>query len=194
MARPNRLLVDKGAYHITSRGHNRYRLFDSLNDYKIYKKIIRDYKKEFIFDIFHYCPMPNHTHLLLRVDKGEELPRIMQGINQSYATHYKRTYNLIGNLFQGRYKSVFIDSDEYLLECGRYIERNPLRAGIVSNLSDYYFSSYNFYANGKKDDIVTPNPCYLALSNDPEERMKLYKEYISQKRPYETIIDKGLKI
>ena len=138
--------------------------------------------------------MPNHTHILLKAETGYELPRIMQCINQSYAKHYKRVYKLIGNLFQGRYKSIFIDSDEYLLECGRYIERNPLRAGIVADLSEYYFSSYNFYANGRKDDIITPNPCYLALSEDPKERKRLYKEYVLQKRPYETIVGKGLKI
>ena len=194
MARGARLLVDGGVYHITNRGHNRYRLFHSLDDYKIYKKLIKDYKKKFNFDIFHYCLMPNHTHILIKVAIGNELPRIMQGINQSYAKHYKRVYKLIGNLFQGRYNSIFIDSDEYLLECGRYIERNPLRAGMVADLSEYYFSSYNFYANGRGDDIITLDPCYIALSEDPKERKRLYKEYVLQKRPYEVIVDKGLKI
>jgi len=194
MARQGRLLVDGGVYHITSRGHNRYKLFHSLGDYAIYKKSIKDYKEKFIFDVFHYCLMPNHAHILLRVNKGAELPRIMQRINQSYASHYRKSYKLIGNLFQGRYKSFFVDKDEYLLECGRYIERNPLRAGIVTDLSDYKFSSYDFYVNGKKDDIVTPDPCYLELSNDSKERIKLYREYILKKRPYEAIIDKGLRI
>src|SRR3989338_3874695 len=194
MARLGRVLVDGGVYHITNRGHNRYRLFHSLDDYKAYRKAIRDYQKRFSFDIFHYCLMPNHTHILVTVAVGNELPRIMQGINQSYAKHYKRSYKLIGNLFQGRYGSIFIDSDEYLMECGRYIERNPLRANLVADLSDYYFSSYNYYARGRKDDIITPGLCYIALSAEPKERMGLYKEYVLQKRPYETILDKGLKI
>jgi len=194
MARQGRVLVDGGIYHITNRGHNRYRLFHSLDDYKIYKKEIRSYKKRFNFDIFHYCLMPNHTHILIKVARGNELPRIMQGINQSYARHYKKGYKLIGNLFQGRYKSILIDTDEYLIECGRYIERNPLRAGLVADISNYYFSSYNYYANGRKDDIITTYPCYCALSDDPKERMRLYKEYVLQKRPYETMLDKGLKI
>ena len=194
MARSARILVDGGIYHITSRGHNRYRLFHSLDDYKIYKRIIGDYKKEFVFDIFHYCLMPNHPHLLLKVQKGFELPRVMQGINQSYSGYYKRKYKLIGNLFQGRYASIFIDSDEYLMECGRYIERNPLRAGMVADLSEYCFSSYNFYVNDRKDDIITPNPCYLALSKDPKERKELYKKYVLEARPYETILDKSLKV
>ncbi len=194
MARAGRVLVDGGIYHITNRGHNRYILFHSLDDYKAYKKEMKSYKKSFDFDVFHYCLMPNHTHILIKVTIGNELPRIMQGINQSYAKYYKRSYKLIGNLFQGRYKSFFIESDDYLMECGRYIERNPLRAGLVADLSDYYFSSYNYYVRCRKDDIITPDPCYLALSGDPKERMRLYKEYVLQNRPYETMLDKELKI
>ena len=194
MARQCRTLIDNGVYHITNRGHNKYRLFHSLDDYKAYKWDIRNYKKKFNFDVFHYCLMPNHTHLLIRVAIGNELPRIMQGISQSYAKHYKRNYKLIGNLFQGRYKSIFIGNDDYLMECGRYIERNPLRADLVADLSDYYFSSYNYYSGCKRDDIITPDPCYLVLSTDSRERMRLYNEYILQKRPYEAILDKRLKI
>jgi putative transposase len=82
----------------------------------------------------------------------------------------------------------------FMARQGQYIERNPLRAGMVADLSEYYFSSYNYYVRGRSDDIITPDPCYLALSNDPKERMRLYTEYVLQKRPYETMLDKGLKI
>ena len=194
MARQGRVLVDNGIYHIISRGHNRHKLFHSLDDYKIYKKFIREYKALFNFNVFHYCFMPNHVHLLLRVKNGFELPKIMQGVNQSYSRHYKRVYRLVGNVFQGRYKGLSIDKDGYLLECGRYIERNPLRARIVANLSEYYFSSYNFYAKGRKDYIITTNPLYEELSKDPVERMKLYRDYLLQERPYEHIVDDRLKI
>ncbi len=64
MARQGRLLVDGGIYHIIGRGHNRYKLFHSFDDYDEFKEIIREYKKTFAFDVFHYCLMPNHTHLL----------------------------------------------------------------------------------------------------------------------------------
>ncbi|MFA5144013.1 MAG: transposase [Candidatus Omnitrophota bacterium] len=194
MGRPNRILVDGGVYHIINRGHNRYKVFNSLDDYKAYKDIIRRYKEDFKFDLFHYCLMPNHIHLLLRISRGIELPRLMQAMTQAYAKHYKKQYKFIGNLFQGRYKSPYIDKDEYLLECGRYIERNPLRAHMVSDLSQYNFSSYNFYAGGKKDDIITENPLYKALSSDPSMQKRLYREYLLQERPYENIIDKEFKI
>ena len=189
-----RFLMDGGIYHIISRGHNRYRLFNKAGDYKTYKDIIIDCKEKYNFNLFHYCLMPNHVHLLLKIANGPELPHLMQRINQSYAKHYKRSYKLIGNLFQGRYKSLLIDRDEYLLECGRYIERNPLRAKMVDVLTQYYFSSYNFYAKGRTDGIIEYNPLYLELSKDPKERAALYKDYVSQVRPYESIIDKKFKL
>lgn len=194
MGRPKRALIDGGIYHIMSRGHNRYKIFNSPHDYKVYKELLRRYKKKFYFDLFHYCLMPNHIHLLLRIARGLQLPNLMQGLNQSYAKHYKRSYGLIGNLFQGRYKGLTIDKDEYLLECARYIERNPLRAGMVRDPAGYDFSSFNYYANGVKDDIITPNPRYEELSGNRKKRIKLYTEYLLQPRPYETIVDQRFRI
>ncbi len=194
MGRPHRVLVDNGVYHIINRGHNRYRIFNSPDDYEAYKDIIRKYRLTFQFDLFHYCLMPNHIHLLLRIAVGAELPRLMQAITQAYAKHYKKQYKLTGNLFQGRYKSPYIDKDGYLLECGRYIERNPLRAHIVGDLSQYHFSSYNFYAAGRNDNIITPNPLYEAMSRDISGRREAYKDYLLQDRPYDDIVDKRFKM
>lgn len=194
MGRPKRNFVDNGIFHITSRGHNRYKLFHSPEDYNVYRHILKRHKKRFHFYIFNYCLMSNHPHLLLRIEQGEELPRLMQGINQSYAKYYKKVYGLVGNLFQGRYNSEYIDKDSYLLECARYIERNPLRANIVKELSEYPYSSYNFYAYGKKDDIITINLLYETLAKSSNKRRRLYRDYILQPRPYEHILDKKLKV
>lgn len=194
MARKGRILIDAGIYHVTSRGHNRYKLFHDFKDYKAYKDIIRKYKERFVFCLFHYCLMPNHIHLLLKISNGQELPRLLQCLNQAYAKYYKRSYRLIGNLFQGRYKSVFVGKDSYLLECGRYIERNPFRAGMVKDPSDYYWSSCKFYTKGRSDDIITANPLYLELSQDKIERMRLYHEYLLEDRPYEIMVDRAMKL
>jgi putative transposase len=194
MSRKTRTLVDNGVYHITSRGHNRYRLFHDTKDYEKYKDVISKYKKKYIFDLFHYCLMPNHIHLLLRIAKGEDLPHLLQCLNQAYAKHYKRSYKMIGNLFQGRYKDVLVDTDSYLLECGRYIERNPYRAGLVKDPSSYQWSSCGFYAKGKPDDIITLNPLYVELGATDSERLKKYKDYLLQNRPYEYMVDKALKV
>lgn len=136
--------------------------------------------------------MTNHFHMVVRIKESKNMPRFMQAVTQTYSKHYKRTYNHVGYLYQNRYKSYHIDNDAYLLECGRYVERNPVRAGIVTDPGDYRWSSYNFYAKGKKDDTITINPIYLALSEDPVKRHELYKEYVAQERIYEGLIDKTL--
>jgi putative transposase len=194
MGRKGRMLIDGGIYHITSRGHNRYRLFHDYKDYNLCKDIIRKYKAEFSFELFHYCLMPNHIHLLLRILHGNELPRLLQCLNQGYARYYKSSYGMTGNLFQGRYKSIFIDKDAYLLDCGRYVERNPYRAGIVKDPSDYYWSSCRFYTKGRNDDIITADPLYIELSQDKAERMRKYTEYLLEDRPYEHMVDRVMRL
>jgi putative transposase len=137
--------------------------------------------------------MPNHIHLLIRITNGNELPRLLQSINQGYARYYKNSYGLVGNLFQGRYKGMLIERDEYLLECARYIERNPLRAGMVNDPSSYHWSSCKYYTKGKIDDIITSNFLYETLSSDRDERARLYEQYLLQERPYEKLVDRTLR-
>lgn len=192
MPRSKRILYDGAVYHIVQRGHNKDRLFKSPKDYKTLKEIIRRYKERFTFDIYHYCLMSNHIHVLLKVTNGEELPRILQGITQSYSFYYRKTYNYSGYVYQNRYKSFLIKEDSYLLECGRYVERNPLRAGLVKELSQYYWSSYNFYARGRFDNIITMNSLYKALGATAQEQMLKYREYVLESRPYEDVLDKAM--
>lgn len=192
MPRSKRVLYDGAVYHIVQRGHNKDMLFKNPGNYKVFKEMIRKYKKRFIFDIYHYCFMPNHIHMLLKVERGEDLPRTLQGITQSYSFYYRMPYNYSGYVYQNRYKSFLIEDDSYLLECGRYIERNPLRADLVKDLSQYDWSSYNFYAKGKFDDVITMNPLYEYLGATPQERMAKYREYVLEPRPYEKVLDKAM--
>ncbi|MDP3790667.1 MAG: transposase [Candidatus Omnitrophota bacterium] len=192
MPRIGRVIYDNAVYHILNRGHDRRRLFQEAEDFKSFKDMIARYKQKFQFDLYHYCFMSNHFHLLLKIAKGEELSFLMKGICQTYAFHYKRKHHFSGYLFQNRYKSILIEKDEYLMECGRYIERNPARAGIVDNPEKYYWSSYNFYAKTIPDDIITPDPLYIALSVIDAERRAKYIEYVSTDRPYEQLLDEKL--
>lgn len=192
MPRSKRVLYDGAVYHIVQRGHNKEILFKDLRDRKVFSGIIRKYKKRFIFDIYHYCFMSNHFHILLKIISGKDLPRVLQGITQSYSFYYRIKYGHAGYVYQNRYKSYLVENDSYLLDCGRYIERNPLRAGIVKDLSQYRWSSHNFYANGRYDDIITVNPLYESFGNNPEERMNKYREYVLEVRPYERVLDKAL--
>jgi len=136
--------------------------------------------------------MSNHFHLLIRANNAIDLPRFIQGLTLSYGQYYKRTYHHTGHVYQNRYKSILIEHDAYLLECGRYIERNPVRAGIITSAGEYFWSSYKYYANGKYDAIIDMDPVYTTLGNTPKERQEAYKEYVNTERPYEKIIDSVL--
>lgn len=193
MPRIGRVVCDNAVYHILNRGHDRRKLFSSPEDFKAFKELIARYKQRFQFDIYHYCLMSNHFHLLLRVAKGVELSPLMKGISQSYSFHHKRHYKLSGYLFQNRYKSIPILKDSYLMECGRYIERNPVRAKITDDPGAYYWSSYHFYAKGRLDVIITPDPLYQDLSVIEAERRRLYIEYVSASRPYEDLLDERIR-
>jgi putative transposase len=192
MPRVSRMVEDNGVYHILNRGHDKRKLFLAAQDFREFKAIIARYREKFEFDLYHYCLMPNHFHLLLRIRRGSDLKFLMKGISQSYSFHYKRRYNLSGYLFQNRYKNIPITKDEYLMECGRYIERNPVRAGMVNNPSAYHWSSYHFYERDKADGIITLDPLFLALSSIEQERRAKYIEYVATIRPYEELLDEKI--
>jgi len=192
MGRQRRSLCDGGVYHIVKRGHNKDRLFRKAGDYTAFKSFIRQHKKKYVFDIFHYCLIPNHFHLLIKVSIGDDLPKIMHGITQLYSYHYRKTYRRVGYVYQNRYKHFPVENDSYLLECGRYIERNPLRAGAIKDPAQYEWSSCKFYANGKSDDMITEDPLYKDMGRTPEERRCRYREYILEARPYEQIVDRAM--
>lgn len=194
MPRARRLVSDDSVFHIVQRGNNKQTIFREDKDFEKFLSIIRKYIAKFKVEIYHYCLMRNHIHILLKIFKKETLSKIMQGIFQSYRFYYKRNYGYIGYLYQGRYKSELIQDDSYLSECGRYIERNSLRAGIVKAPHEYKWSSCKRYISGQKDDIITENPLYEGFGKTIENRRSAYKEYVSTARPYEEMIDRQFGI
>lgn len=195
MPRDARRLVDGGCYHIVTRGIDRRILFGDEADNQYFLDVVHDNLARFEIYIFHYCLMVNHIHLLIKAVKAADLPKFMQAILQGYACYFRKKYLSVGFIFQNRYKSKLINNDAYLLECGRYIERNPLRAKVISELSKHHWSSYLLYAKGEKNDIVRLlNPLYLNLADSGEKRKELYINYVSRGRPYEDILDKEFHI
>lgn len=195
MPRSARVLLDNGYYHIVTRGIDRRRLFRYKQDYLYFLKVTRTSLEKFQVSIVHYCLMPNHIHLLLFARKAEDVPRFIQIVLQVYAGHFRGKYKSVGFVFQNRYKSRLIDRENYLLDCARYIERNPLRAQITDDIRTYPWSSHSFYASGEKSAIITTvNPLYLALADTEVERQRRYVSYVSQERPYEHLIDKEFRI
>lgn len=194
MARKPRLVMDEGYYHVIQRGNDRRKIFRAKEDYDHFYLLMKKYLEKYASFLYHYCLMSNHVHLLIKVMRAEDLPRLMQGINLSYTLYYKGIYRFTGSLWQGRYKSIVIEKDEYLMECGRYIERNPVRAGIVEDPKDYAFSSYNFYAHGKESAIITEDILYKDLDSDKDRRQTKYRDYVLEERAYDKILDSAFKL
>lgn len=178
MPRSRRLIPVDSALHITARGNNRQNIFNQDEDKSYYRYLLKNLKDENNISIFHYCIMTNHIHLIVWVKPESTLSRFIKQLNLSYFVYFKRTYSYCGHLWQGRFKSNIIDTDSYLLQCGKYIELNPVRAQIVDLPGPYSFSSYRFYAYGTPDPLVTASPAYLALSSQPEERRKSYIKFV----------------
>ncbi len=192
MPRKPRQLTDAGIYHVVTRGNNRQALFREVKDYEFFLNLLKRVKEDYPFEIYHYCLMKNHVHLLMKFYDGEALQKVMQRVNLRYAKHYRKKYKYCGHVFQDRFKSFAIEKDSYLLECGRYIERNPLKAKIVDDLMGYRWVSYSYYAFGYENSLVSRNPLYVELGRNDKERQSKYREYLLVERPYEKLIGEGL--
>jgi putative transposase len=148
MARPYRLAGENCLYHITSRGDDRKRIYVVPKDYEKFLEYVQQAKERYHFYLYAYCLMPNHFHLLLET-RLPNISKIMQYINSSYTTYYNIRHHRCGHLFQGRFKSLVVDRDNYFLEVSRYIHLNPVRAGIVKEPMAYNWSSLNAYLGNK---------------------------------------------
>ena len=153
MPRKKRQESATGVYHWIVRGMNRKPLFHRREDIERFKELLCEYKKTFEVDFYHYCFMTNHLHLLLRTGTLKQLSAFSHYVQRRYAYYYCGKYKWTGSVFQRSYKSFPIDRDEYLIECGRYIERNPLKAKIVKQIEDYEYSSFRYYGLDRKSVV-----------------------------------------
>jgi len=181
-----------GLYHVIVRGNNKGRLFHGREDFEELLKIAGEYLSKYPIQIHHYCLMTNHAHFLIKSESPVGLSKYMHGIQRAYHHYYRKNHTHFGHLFQGRYRSLSIETEGYLLDCGRYIERNPVRAKMISDPKDWPYSSYNFYAYGQSNDLIAESVMYRGLADSPENRQSLYRQYVEVTRPYEELIDKEL--
>ncbi len=179
MPRPIRIYYPGLIYHILNRGNNRQVIFVEEEDYRHYLDILQRYKEKFEFRVFAYCLMTNHIHLLLQVSEKASISKIMQAITIAHTRYYHFKYQCSGHIWQGRFKSPLISDDEYLLTTMRYIEQNPIRAGMVKHLKGYPWSSFQLNIQSRTDNLVDreENPVYNSLGNSLEERRATYKEF-----------------
>ena len=149
MSRPLRICFPGAFYHITSRGNERKDVFKSKSDKEKFLEYLESAVLRYKGVIHIYCMMSNHYHLLLETPSGI-LSQIMRHINGAYTNYFNKKRNRSGHLFQGRYKGVLVDIDEYAQELSRYIHLNPVRANMVEAPEQYAWSSYRYYTGFKK--------------------------------------------
>jgi len=150
MARQARELSETGLYHIVFRGINRQGIFEEEQDYLKIIEILSSLKDEMGFEIYVYCLMTNHAHLLIKEKEYGDITTIMKRLLTKYARWFNIKYGRSGALIANRYKSEVVDIDSYFLCVVRYIHQNPLKAGMVADLSEYKWSSYLDYSRGRR--------------------------------------------
>lgn len=178
MPRYKRFTIDNGIYHVMVRGNNRENIFHDEEDFQKYFEIIDDNRKKYEIKVYHYVLMNNHVHIIMKAKEGKDLSDAMKRTGVTYARYYRKKYKGIGHLFQDRFKSYVIQEGKYLLECGRYVELNPVKANIVKSPSEYGWSSYSHYMGKKISRLVEESPEYMGLSEEKEKREQKYREYV----------------
>jgi len=162
--------------HLVQRGNNREPCFFADDDYQYYLECIRQGLKRYKARLHAYVLMTNHVHLLITPDYEDSLPRMMQLIGRQYVQYINKAYKRTGTLWEGRYKSSLVDSENYLLTCSRYIELNPVNAGMVEKPEEYYWSSYHHNGLGKSNQLLHPHELYLGLGSGKDDRCFSYRE------------------
>lgn len=157
MARRPRLHAPGLLYHVIARGNQQQLTFRTELDYHAYLIRLAGYQKRYSVELYAYCLMPNHVHLLLQPSEMP-LAKFMQGLQQSYTQWFNRIHGTSGHLFQGRYKAIVCDRDEYLVTLVRYIHLNPVRARLVEDPELYRHSGHRAYLTGDRMALVDPNP------------------------------------
>lgn len=189
MPRKSRELLDGGIYHVFNRGNDLMDLFRDESDHVFFLQLLKLNQCRLDIEIYHYCLMTNHFHLLLKIKAAPDLSDFMHRTQLAYARYFKKKYKFLGHVFQHRFKNPRISEESYYLQCGRYIERNPVKARLVNAAKDYPYSSARFYVSGTSDELVTPNLYYEQIGATARERQVNYEKFLLIDEPYATIID-----
>ena len=183
MARLPRLCLPGIAQHIIQRGTNRQACFRSSEDMAAYAAWLDEYARKYGVAVHAWVFMTNHVHLLVTPTSSDGVSRLMQSLGRRYVRYFNHTYGRSGTLWEGRFRSCLVEAEDYLLTCHRYIELNPVRAGMVSTPGDYHWSSFHANGAGVDSHLISHHPLYLALGHSPAERQARYR------RLFETHLD-----
>jgi len=176
MARKLRICPAGYTQHIVQRGNNRDACFAGKGDYVAYAHWLAEGAKKYDIAIHAWVMMTNHTHLLVTPRDDNTVSLMMQYLGRHYVRRFNKVHNRTGTLWEGRYRSSLVDSDQYVLACYRYIENNPVKANIVSSPGEYRWSSYHANARGIDSAMLTTHPCYEQLAKSKQARLRAYSQ------------------
>jgi putative transposase len=179
MPRRARITLPGVAVHVIHRGNDKAECFFSDEDRSFYLFHLGRYLPRARCALHAYCLMSNHVHLLLTAASASGCALLMKGIGQLYAQYVNKQYGRSGYLWEGRFKSCLVQSEQYLLRCYCYVELNPVRPSLVRHPAEYRWSSYSANALGKVSSLVTPHEQYVRLGRTPEERQAAYRGLVA---------------
>ena len=174
MPRTARLVIPDIAVHVVQRAYDRAPCFLANADYEAYLDALRTYAARFECVVHAYCLMTNHVHLLLTPRTSEGCAQLMKHVAQRYSWRMKAKTGRSGTQWEGRFFSALVPTENYALTCYRYIDLNPVRAGLVAHASGYRWSSYRANARLHVDDLLVSHAAYAALATDAAERAAAY--------------------
>ena len=184
MPRTRRIVVPNTPHHVVQRGHNKQSVFSGHDDFEMYLSLLRTWTREFDVKVFGYCLMTNHVHLVLEPGPSvASLARLMKQVTGIFTQRINKLYERTGTLWESRFKSSPIQTDRYLLACCRYVDLNPVAAGMVGHPGDYRWSSFRQKTNHDVPMWINPDPCYLALGTTAAERMRRYERFVNDAPP-----------
>ncbi len=185
MARFPRLLLPEYPAHLVVRGNDRQDIFRSEGDRVFFHRCMVETTRKHGASVHAYVLMSNHVHLLASATKADALSKVIQSMGRRYVSYFNYLYGRTGTLWEGRFHSCLVQADRYFLACHRYIEMNPVRAGMVHRPSDHRWSSYQFNRWGKADDLLTPHSVFLELGKTDHSRRSAYDSLFELPVPWE---------
>lgn len=180
MARLPRLVIPGLPHHVIQRGNDRKAIFRDDVDRRRYLEILLDAAHTYRVAVHAYVLMDNHVHLLASPETVEGLSRTMQSLGRRYVGWFNARHGRSGTLWEGRFRCAVIETERYLLNCMRYIELNPIRAGLVLQAGEFRWSSAGFHLGQRQDQLVTDHPLFWALGNTPFEREAAWRSMLDQ--------------
>ena len=180
MTRPLRVEYPDAYYHVINRGNNQEKIFKNDRDKEKFLQYLEKAAERFSIIFHSYCLMDNHYHLLVQTPEAN-LSHAMQWINVSYATYFNRKRDRHGHLFQGRFKAILIDADEYLKHLSRYIHLNPVRAKMVSSPAEYLWSSYGaFIGQQNTPQFLETNWLLTNFAKNKKQARRSYQDFVEK--------------